>query len=204
MGDGDALRVLLGTALGAFGATVVKGIASRKQGDKKRGAGRQFRTYEQEQAAQTNPVRSHSHVRNDTAAPRVVLSATVLRSEQRYVKRLTPAHRSQSGIVEPTAEGVAWMHGKKWTITEVDERDKGTPDEWVPRHPDLVRLTGALGRRLTVVLPPFSPCGAFSSRGLRHRANSTQAAAERQPAIPIGSCDWNAGSRRDSLAQLRA
>ncbi|KAJ3191497.1 hypothetical protein HK101_007658 [Irineochytrium annulatum] len=24
----------------------------------------------------------------------------------------------------------------------VDERDKGTPDEWVPRHKDLVRLTG--------------------------------------------------------------
>ncbi|CAN0195707.1 unnamed protein product, partial [Hapterophycus canaliculatus] len=28
------------------------------------------------------------------------------------------------------------------TVTEIDPRDKGTPDDWVPRHPELVRLTG--------------------------------------------------------------
>ncbi|QDZ18659.1 nitrate reductase [Chloropicon primus] len=27
-------------------------------------------------------------------------------------------------------------------IKEVDDKDKGTPDEWVPRHPELIRLTG--------------------------------------------------------------
>ncbi|CAM9091374.1 unnamed protein product, partial [Chrysoparadoxa australica] len=27
-------------------------------------------------------------------------------------------------------------------VTEVDDRDKGTPDDWVKRHPALVRLTG--------------------------------------------------------------
>lgn len=27
-------------------------------------------------------------------------------------------------------------------ITKVDERDKGTSDDWIPRHPELVRLTG--------------------------------------------------------------
>jgi nitrate reductase (NAD(P)H) len=27
-------------------------------------------------------------------------------------------------------------------ITEIDSRDKGTPDDWIPRHPKLVRLTG--------------------------------------------------------------
>nr|UXG49833.1 nitrate reductase [Saccharina japonica] len=27
-------------------------------------------------------------------------------------------------------------------VTEIDPRDKGTPDDWVPRHPELVRLTG--------------------------------------------------------------
>ncbi|CAM9533725.1 unnamed protein product [Scytosiphon promiscuus] len=27
-------------------------------------------------------------------------------------------------------------------VTEIDARDKGTPDDWVPRHPELVRLTG--------------------------------------------------------------
>merc|ERR1719353_2667384 len=27
-------------------------------------------------------------------------------------------------------------------ITKIDDEDKGTPDDWVPRHPDLIRLTG--------------------------------------------------------------
>jgi nitrate reductase (NAD(P)H) len=27
-------------------------------------------------------------------------------------------------------------------ITEIDKKDKGTPDDWIPRHPDLIRLTG--------------------------------------------------------------
>mmetsp|Transcript_30238 Transcript_30238/g.78184 ORF Transcript_30238/g.78184 Transcript_30238/m.78184 type:complete len:834 (-) Transcript_30238:53-2554(-) len=27
-------------------------------------------------------------------------------------------------------------------VSEVDKKDEGTPDSWVPRHPDLVRLTG--------------------------------------------------------------
>ncbi|CAM9210211.1 unnamed protein product [Discosporangium mesarthrocarpum] len=27
-------------------------------------------------------------------------------------------------------------------ITDIDPRDKGTPDDWIPRHPELVRLTG--------------------------------------------------------------
>ncbi|CAG9466332.1 unnamed protein product [Pedinophyceae sp. YPF-701] len=26
--------------------------------------------------------------------------------------------------------------------TEIDDKDKGTPDDWIPRHPDIVRLTG--------------------------------------------------------------
>lgn len=27
-------------------------------------------------------------------------------------------------------------------VTKVDERDKNTSDDWIPRHPELVRLTG--------------------------------------------------------------
>src|SRR5689334_6715163 len=27
-------------------------------------------------------------------------------------------------------------------ISEIDERDKETPDDWIPRHPELIRLTG--------------------------------------------------------------
>lgn len=58
MADGDALRLLLGTALGAFGATVVRGFASRKGGKgSKRVDAVDFRTFEQEEAAQLNLVR---------------------------------------------------------------------------------------------------------------------------------------------------
>lgn len=31
---------------------------------------------------------------------------------------------------------------KTHLCTEIDSRDKGSPDDWIPRHPDLVRLTG--------------------------------------------------------------
>lgn len=51
--------------------------------------------------------------------------------------------RPQSGIVEPSPEGVQGVHGDKYAVAKVDERDKGTPDEWVHRHPELIRLTGA-------------------------------------------------------------
>lgn len=27
-------------------------------------------------------------------------------------------------------------------VTDIDKRDVGTPDSWVPRHPQLIRLTG--------------------------------------------------------------
>lgn len=33
-------------------------------------------------------------------------------------------------------------HAWSETPTKVDEKDEGTPDQWVKRHPDLVRLTG--------------------------------------------------------------
>lgn len=31
---------------------------------------------------------------------------------------------------------------KTHLVTDIDDRDKGSPDDWIPRHPDLVRLTG--------------------------------------------------------------
>lgn len=38
---------------------------------------------------------------------------------------------------------IASGEAKNWLdISAVDDRDKGTPDDWVPRHPELVRLTG--------------------------------------------------------------
>lgn len=35
-----------------------------------------------------------------------------------------------------------WNYVEEIPITEIDERDVGTADDWIPRHPDLVRLTG--------------------------------------------------------------
>lgn len=37
-----------------------------------------------------------------------------------------------------------FVGNKDWkeVVTEVDSRDKDTPDTWVPRHPSLIRLTG--------------------------------------------------------------
>eukprot|EP00959_Pyramimonas_sp_CCMP1952_P332688 6966860-Pyramimonas_sp.AAC.1 len=34
-----------------------------------------------------------------------------------------------------------WLHRSKWHVIAVDPKDKGTPDEWVRRHPELIRLT---------------------------------------------------------------
>ena len=33
-----------------------------------------------------------------------------------------------------------WL--KHEPVTDIDPRDAATPDAWVPRHPDLIRLTG--------------------------------------------------------------
>lgn len=42
-------------------------------------------------------------------------------------------------VVATSAAGqLGWRH----LATDVDSRDVGTPDDWVPRHPALVRLTG--------------------------------------------------------------
>lgn len=53
---GDNMGLLLGSALGAFGATVVKGIASRKPNGMRSDSVRDFRTFEQDEAAKLNPV----------------------------------------------------------------------------------------------------------------------------------------------------
>jgi len=39
-------------------------------------------------------------------------------------------------------EKVQWNYAPTLSITQIDDRDVGTSDDWIPRHPDLVRLTG--------------------------------------------------------------
>lgn len=67
------------------------------------------------------------------------------------------AYKPSSGAAPPS-KGIAWSEfsealskvaesqhiilPKTHLMEDVDDRDKGTPDEWLPRHPDLVRLTG--------------------------------------------------------------
>lgn len=38
------------------------------------------------------------------------------------------------------------VDSKEWAVhlppDRIDDKDKGTPDDWVPRHPSILRLTG--------------------------------------------------------------
>ena len=52
------------------------------------------------------------------------------------------------------------------TQTKVDERDVGTPDEWVPRHPDLVRLTGRHPFNCEPTLPALMASGFLTPASL--------------------------------------
>lgn len=47
-----------------------------------------------------------------------------------------------SAALNKVANGNHMLLSKTHISNAVDDRDKGTPDDWVPRNPDLVRLTG--------------------------------------------------------------
>ena len=47
------------------------------------------------------------------------------------------------GAATQAPSELGWTVEGEFAPTEIDERDKGTPDDWIPRHPELVRLTGA-------------------------------------------------------------
>ncbi len=47
-----------------------------------------------------------------------------------------------NGGVKPDTELEQKIDMPYEPVSEVDPKDKGTPDEWVPRHPELIRLTG--------------------------------------------------------------
>ena len=60
-------------------------------------------------------------------------------------------------------------------VEKIDEKDVGTPDEWIPRHPDLIRLTGRHPFNVEPPLPtlmkhgfltPASLCAAPPPRAL--------------------------------------
>ncbi|CDF34669.1 unnamed protein product [Chondrus crispus] len=78
-----------------------------------------------------------------------------LRGGRVYISAKKP---STNLAAVPESKGIAWTEfsaalskvaaanrdilPKDHLATEVDDRDKNSPDNWIPRHPDLVRLTG--------------------------------------------------------------
>lgn len=73
-----------------------------------------------------------------------------LRGGQAYTKNKKAHLSADKGIawaefssaLDNVANGQLELLSKTHVADEIDDRDKGTPDEWIPRHPDLVRLTG--------------------------------------------------------------
>ena len=56
-------------------------------------------------------------------------------------------------------------------ITEIDKKDVGTPDEWIPRHPDLVRLTGRHPFNVEPPLPKLMEHGFITPAALHYVRN---------------------------------
>jgi len=59
----------------------------------------------------------------------------------------------------------------KVEVTEIDDRDKGTPDDWVPRHPALVRLTGRHPFNVEPPLPTLMEHGFITPASLHYVRN---------------------------------
>ena len=55
--------------------------------------------------------------------------------------------------------------------TEVDPRDVGTPDEWIKRHPDMVRLTGRHPFNVEPPLPKLMEHGFITPASLHYVRN---------------------------------
>ena len=70
-----------------------------------------------------------------------MLGSAGIRCNYSLTLALAGPRRDGSPPEEPLEPGTAeWALHEP--VTEVDSRDLATPDSWVPRHPDLIRLTG--------------------------------------------------------------
>ena len=63
------------------------------------------------------------------------------------------------------------MYNMHLLVDEIDPKDKGTPDEWVPRHPDLVRLTGRHPFNCEPTLPDLMKYGFITPVSLHYVRN---------------------------------
>lgn len=85
----------------------------------------------------------------------------ILQSE--YRDSQLPAVREDQYKV--TSDDPSW--GLHEAVTEVDSRDTATPDNWVPRHPRLVRLTGRHPFNCEPPLPDLVQRGFITPTALR-------------------------------------
>jgi nitrate reductase (NAD(P)H) len=69
---------------------------------------------------------------------------------------------------------------RKAAVSAIDPKDKGTPDEWVPRHPDMVRLTGRHPFNVEPPLPKLMESGFLTPASLHYVRN--------HGAVP--KCEW--------------
>lgn len=67
------------------------------------------------------------------------VEANAMLNEFQYVQSYST---QQVQLQAAGAEGKTSIMGTKWDVYEVDPKDTGTPDGWVQRHPDIIRLTG--------------------------------------------------------------
>lgn len=69
---------------------------------------------------------------------------------------------------------------RRAAVSAIDPKDKGTPDEWVPRHPDMVRLTGRHPFNVEPPLPKLMESGFLTPAALHYVRN--------HGAVP--KCEW--------------
>ena len=77
---------------------------------------------------------------------------------------------SPSGHVGPM-EMPEPLNSREINCTEIDKRDADTPDNWVPRHPALVRLTGKHPFNVEPPLPTLMEQGFITPASLHYVRN---------------------------------
>jgi len=79
-------------------------------------------------------------------------------------------HLKKGKLVLTGSDAQEFTYNKK-VVTEIDKRDEGTPDAWIPRHPDLVRLTGRHPFNVEPVLWRLEDEGFITSPSIHYIRN---------------------------------
>jgi nitrate reductase (NAD(P)H) len=87
-------------------------------------------------------------------------------SKEKYAITLPSQLPQQSLIKEQKLQ-----KNKNDVITNIDPRDVKTPDNWIPRHPDLIRLTGKHPLNCEPPLPLLMKEGFITSTPIHYVRN---------------------------------